>query len=171
MIASTFDHQERRHLLECDVVIAISGRGLETGQAVQHCGGYYVCDRGSSHIRLQDQNPAARTCPLGARFPGIDPWVMDRESHEYEIVDAITVPSESAQRSFIEHGIPEGKVHEVPNGVRLDRFFKTGERTRHGLTFFLSVMFLASFIPWNKKRHPGCLLGLHSLGVAVLCGS
>jgi starch synthase len=38
----------RRHLPECDVVIALSGRGLEPGLGAQSRGGRYVCDRGSA---------------------------------------------------------------------------------------------------------------------------
>ena len=83
MNARTFDRHVRRHLPDCDVVIAISGRGLETGQAIQSRGGYYVCDRGATHIECQNQLLCEEYARWGLDFPGIDPWFIDRENHEY----------------------------------------------------------------------------------------
>ncbi len=158
--ARTFDRHVRGHLPECDVVIAISGRGLETGQAVQGRGGYYVCDRGSSHIQFQDQILREEYARWGLEFPGIDTWIIDRENREYEQADAITVPSEFARRSFLEKGIPECKLHKVPYGVQLDRFSKTGEPDRGRFdVLFAGGVSLRKGVPdlleaFKRLRHP-----------------
>jgi glycosyltransferase involved in cell wall biosynthesis len=47
---------------------------------------------------------------------------VEREEELYEVADAVTVPSQVARRSFLQMGVPAGKVHVIPYGVRLDRF-------------------------------------------------
>jgi glycosyltransferase involved in cell wall biosynthesis len=47
---------------------------------------------------------------------------MDREVAEYHEADYIIVSSSMARRTFIEQGVPEGKVMVVPEGVDTLRF-------------------------------------------------
>ncbi len=124
MVASTFDHHVRRNLPDCDVLLAISGRGLVAGRAAQLRGIRYVCDRGSSHIAYQDRILREEYARWRVPYPGIDPWIIERETAEYEQADAITVPSEFVLRSFLNEGVPAEKMRKVPYGVRLDRFRK-----------------------------------------------
>src|SRR5690348_1229181 len=53
--ALAFDKWTLRRIPPCDAFIAISGAGLKTGQLVQQRGGKFICDRGSSHQRYQEQ--------------------------------------------------------------------------------------------------------------------
>jgi glycosyltransferase involved in cell wall biosynthesis len=126
MAALTFDHHVRRNLTDCDVLLAISGRGLAAGRAAQSRGIRYVCDRGSSHIVYQDRILCEEYARWQLPYLGIDPWIIEREIAEYDQADAITVPSEFALGSFLEAGVPPEKMHKVPYGVRLDRFSQVG---------------------------------------------
>jgi len=106
----------------CDVVVALSGGGLNTGSLVQQRGGRYVCDRGSSHIRFQDQILSEEYKKWGVARTACNPRAIEREEAEYAQCDAITVPSEFALRSFLEMGVAAGKIHKIPYGVDLSRF-------------------------------------------------
>ena len=106
----------------CDAVIGLSGAALKTGKQVQGCGGKYVCDRGSSHIRYQQSIVSEEHRLWGLEAQVTDARLIHREESEYAAADAITVPSEFARVSFIEMGVPATKVFKVPYGVSLSRF-------------------------------------------------
>ena len=110
---------------ECDAFIAISGAGLLTGGRVQENGGVFLCDRGSTHQRLQKAVVLEEYKRWGVPVPLAKPHIVVREEAIYAKADAITVPSTVAKRSFIQMGIAAEKVHVIPYGVRLDRFIPT----------------------------------------------
>jgi len=105
-----------------DAFIAISGAGLLTGADVQRHGGVFLCDRGSTHQRFQDQVVHAEYARWKLPLPLAKPHILAREEAIYAQADAITVPSTVAKRSFVQMGVPAEKVHVIPYGVRLDRF-------------------------------------------------
>ena len=121
------DGHVARQLPQCDVLVALSGGGLKSGIKAQSRGGLYVCDRGSAHIRVQDQLMRAEAERWGLPFEGIDPRVMDMEEQEYAQADAITVPSTFSMRSFIARGVDAQRVHLLPYGVDVSRFQPDGE--------------------------------------------
>ncbi|MGH9586779.1 MAG: glycosyltransferase, partial [Acidobacteriaceae bacterium] len=125
--ARLFDSWVASQIEECDVFVGISGFGLKTGRLVQRRGGKYVCDRGSSHIRVQARILHEEHARWGLKGRPVHPSSIIREETEYAQADAITVPSEFARRSFIEMGIDPAKVTKIPYGVRLDRFSKTSD--------------------------------------------
>jgi glycosyltransferase involved in cell wall biosynthesis len=115
---------------DCDVFVALSGAGLKTGSLVRRRGGRYICDRGSTHIRFAERMMAEEFERWSQRCPGIDPRPVAREEEEYSTADRITVPSEFCVRSFIEMGVPPGKLRKVPYGVELSRFRKVADPPR-----------------------------------------
>ncbi|ACO31358.1 MULTISPECIES: glycosyltransferase family 4 protein [Acidobacterium] len=129
-VRSGLDAYVARTLPTCDVYVALSGAGVLSGYKAQQRGALYICDRGSSHIRYQDQILAEEYARWGVPRIAVDPYFIDREEREYEQSDAITVPSGFAYRSFVEMGVPEEKLHRIPYGVRLERFQPSGEPSR-----------------------------------------
>lgn len=127
---TTLDGFVARRIPDCDVFVGISGTGLRTGELVQKRGGKYICDRGSSHARYADRVLREEFRRWGQEFEGIDPCCIAREEAEYELADAITVPSEFALRSFIEIGVPACRVRKIPYGVDLTRFAKVADPPR-----------------------------------------
>ena len=124
-VSDSFDNWLFRRIEPCDALIAISGAGLTTGPLVQSRGGKFICDRGSTHQRFQDEVMAAEYRRWGV--PTIAPLahILRREEAIYALADAITVPSNVARRSFIQMGVPAEKLHVIPYGVRLDKFVPT----------------------------------------------
>jgi len=58
----------------------------------------------------------------GVPPPKSSPDRLERCVAEYEEADAITVPSQFARRSFLQHGIADEKVFVCPYGVDLSEF-------------------------------------------------
>jgi len=133
--ALTFDNWTERRLRrelkssqpKIDALIGISGSSLRAGAFVQRNGGIFICDRGSTHQRYQEQILADEFRRWGVNIPPSDPRDTRREEAIYAQADAIAVPSTMAARSFAEMGVPPAKVHVIPYGVRLENFRLTGE--------------------------------------------
>jgi starch synthase len=169
--ALAFDRWTDRRIPDCDALIAISGAGLQTGKRVQRRGGVFICDRGSTHQRFQQQIIAEEF-----RIWGVDRAVSDerdtvREEMIYAQADAITVPSTAAARSFVAMGIPAEKVTVIPYGVRLEDFYPVAEPVadrfevlfagaaglRKGVPYLLEA-FAALKHPHKRLRIAGAIL-------------
>jgi glycosyltransferase involved in cell wall biosynthesis len=162
--ARGFDAWTHRQIPRCDAFIAISGAGLLTGRTVQERGGRFLCDRGSTHQRFQEQTLQAEYRRWKLPDPLPKPHITRREEEIYAVADAITVPSTVAKRSFVQMGVPEAKVHVIPYGVRLDRFRPTGEPPSAHFSARFDVLFAGSVslrkgVPYlleafARLRHP-----------------
>ena len=117
-----FDAWLRKNLEPCDALIAISGAGQTAGPQFQAAGGKFICDRGSTHQRFQDQVMADEYARWHIPHPPPPAHILAREEAIYAAADAITVPSAVARHSFLQMGTPPEKVRIIPYGVRLDRF-------------------------------------------------
>lgn len=119
---TTLDRYASKHLSPVGTLIALSGGGLESGRAVQRKGGIYICDRGSSHIRFQDELLRDEYKRWKLPYPGVDAEVIKREEDEYAQADYVSVPSSFVADSFVKMGFPKRKLFVNPYGARLDRF-------------------------------------------------
>ena len=122
----SLDRYAAARLPVCEAFVGLSGVGLMTGRRAKAGGAVYVCDRGSSHIRVQDALLREEYARHGLRYDGIDPRKIEKEEAEYALADAITVPSRFAKRTFVAEGVPEEKIHVVPYGVSLSQFSPSG---------------------------------------------
>ena len=159
----SFDAWTRRRIEPCDAFIAISGAGLTTGPLVQSRGGKFICDRGSTHQRFQDEVIAEEHRRWNVPYTTPAAHILRREEAIYATADAITVPSTVARRSFLQMGIAPEKVHVIPYGVRLDRF-KPAEKLPPDFSDTFEVLFagqigLRKGVPYlleafARLRHP-----------------
>ena len=125
--ATTFGAYVARYLSTCDLYVGLSGSTLAAGQIAHQRGVRYVCDRGSSHIRTQDQLLREEYDQWGVPFEGIDLRTIVREEAEYQEADCITVPSRFVLNSFLQQGISAEKMRLLPYGVNLSRFKPVGQ--------------------------------------------
>ncbi|SFS04087.1 Glycosyltransferase Family 4 [Granulicella pectinivorans] len=159
--ALLFDEWTLRRIPPCDAFIGISGAGLKTGQLVQSRGGKFVCDRGSSHQRYQEEIVADEQRRWNVDRPVSDIRDTIREEKIYAAADAITVPSTFAARSFIEMGVAAEKIHTIPYGVRLENFKKVADPPADRFeVLFVGGVALRKGIPYllqsfAKLKHPG----------------
>jgi alpha-maltose-1-phosphate synthase len=158
--SDAFDAWTRRRIEPCDAFIAISGAGLTTGPLVQSRGGKFICDRGSTHQRFQDEILAGEHRRWGVPYNAPPDHILRREEAIYNVADAITVPSTVALRSFLAQGIAADKVHIIPYGVRLDRFAPTGTPPTDSFeVLFAGQISLRKGVPYlleafARLRHP-----------------
>jgi alpha-maltose-1-phosphate synthase len=158
--ARSFDRWTVRRIAPCDAFIAISGAGLLTGRKVQANGGLFICDRGSTHQRYQEDILAEEYRRWSIPQPLAKPHITLREEEIYATADAITVPSTVAKRSFLQMGIAAEKIHVVPYGVRLDRFTRTEEPPQDPFeALFAGQVSLRKGIPYllqafARLKHP-----------------
>lgn len=135
--ALSFERWLQSSVGECDVYVGLSGSTLKPGRKVQARGGKYVCDRGSAHIRVQDQLLREEHAIWGVPYTGIDPRGVAREEAEYAAADCITVPSKFVRQSFVMQGISPDKLQLLPYGVNLEKFHPTAtpDPTRFDVLF------------------------------------
>lgn len=150
-------------------LIALSSSGLHAGLVAQRAGGHYICDRGSSHIRFQDEILREEYKRWGLKFEGIDPRIIEKEEQEYEQADHITIPSEFVRRSFLKMGVPEDKLVKIPYGARLERFRKVADlaKDKFKVLWVGSVSIRKGFFDllraFQALKHPG--KELHVVGL------
>jgi alpha-maltose-1-phosphate synthase len=158
--ALSFDKWLSRVLKPCDAYVALTGCAVWSGKRAQQLGAKYVCDRGSSHIRFQDQILAEEYRIWGVERPPSERDTIKRAETEYEQADAITVPSTFARKTFLEMGIPVEKVHQIPYGVRLERFRKTLDPASDSFdVLFAGTVSLRKGVPYlleafQRFKHP-----------------
>lgn len=158
--ALSFSHWLEHNLGDCDVYVGLSGSTLHAGRRTQARGGKYVCDRGSAHIRVQDQLLREEHALWGMPFKGLDPRAIEREEAEYQAADCITVPSHFAVQSFIAQGVPQHKLRLLPYGVNLTRFQPTTSPAPQAFNvLFVGGMSLQKGIPYlvqaySRIQHP-----------------
>jgi alpha-maltose-1-phosphate synthase len=121
-VVRDFDRWARSRLGEPSVVNALSGYATETLTAASARGTTVFCDRGSWHILEQQRVLDEEADRIGAPKEHFDPFIIDRELREYELVDRILVPSEPARQSFIRRGTDPDRVVKVPYGVDISAF-------------------------------------------------
>ena len=124
----TLDRYVASQLRVPTVLLALSGSGLRAGKRAQEMGGLHICDRGSSHIRVQEQLLREEYGRYGALWTGVDPRSIAKEEDEYAQADWISVPSQFCFDSFVAQGVPPEKLLKIPYGARLERFWPSGDQ-------------------------------------------
>lgn len=159
-VRTTLDRYVAASLPACDAYVALSGSGLASGRTARRRGAIHVCDRGSSHIRFQDQIVSEEYRLWGLDRMVVDPFFLAREESEYAEADAITVPSTFALNSFVAMGVPRAKLHRIPYGVRLDRFQRLAKAPENEfVVLFAGTVSLRKGVPYllrafQELRHP-----------------
>ena len=157
----SLDRYVANKMPDCSVYVCLSGFGFASGQRAQKRGISYVCDRGSTHIRHQNEILAEEHALWGQPFEHNDPRTIEGEEAEYELATAITVPSQFTRQTFIDRGVPAHKVHVLPYGVNLSHFNKVAEpSTEHFDVLFAGGASLRKGVPYllqafQRLQHPG----------------
>jgi glycosyltransferase involved in cell wall biosynthesis len=159
----TLDRYVASQLREPAILIALSGSGLYSGHKIQQLGGIHICDRGSSHIRVQEQLLTEEYQRYGSRWLGIDPRSIAKEEAEYEKANWISIPSQFCYDSFVSQGVPAAKLLKIPYGSRLERFYPEAGPNTNGDEFRILFVgaagprkgFIDLLAAFERLRHPG----------------
>ncbi len=126
-----FDKWVARAMEPADIFVAMSGLGLYARRAAKAMGAFTVCERGSAHVRYQDEILTEEYARFGARIEAVKPAVALKEEAEYREADLIVTQSSFAWRTFRERGFPESKLAWVSPGVDLT-IFSPGSAAKPG---------------------------------------
>jgi len=111
-----------------DVYHGLDGSGPRAGRLVKKSGKLWICDRACTHILAQRDILVEEHNDWHVPPPKFSPDRLQRCVAEYEEAHAITVPSQFARRSFLQHGIPGERLFVCPYGVDLSEF-RPGAKT------------------------------------------
>jgi glycosyltransferase involved in cell wall biosynthesis len=159
----SLDRYVARQLREQAILIALSGSGLYSGRKIQRLHGIHICDRGSSHIRVQEHLLTEEYQRYGTRWSGIDPRTIAKEEAEYEQANWISIPSQFCYESFVSQGVPAAKLLKIPYGSRLERFYPEAGPNTNGDEFRILFVgaagprkgFIDLLAAFERLRHPG----------------
>ena len=110
------------HIDDADVLLALSGSGLNSGKKMVKNKKIYICERSSSHIVFQNNILSDEYKKYTNKNFKIDSWFIERELEEYENADIILVPSIFVKKTFNQFNINKAKVLNF--GVNTQSFFK-----------------------------------------------
>ncbi len=124
MIFELFDRQAARHIMnQSDIFAGLSGCSLYSLRRARQMGAKTVLERGSTHMLYQRKILEEEYARFGMRKTVVHPRVVERELREYQEADFISVPSQFVKGTFLQYGIPEEKLIQIPYGVNLTHFY------------------------------------------------
>jgi len=155
-----------------DIAVGQCSTCLFTGRAVKKRGGKFVLDRACPHRDYQRDRLQREADKLGVQLTKQPTWFRDRQLEEYEMADAILVPSAYTSESF-----PPGLQHKLVKAPLLGRT-KIGERTSvlRNKVFTVGVVggspirkgYLYLLEAWKRLSLPNARLLIRSKGFADL---
>lgn len=123
--AVTFDRWAARHAAGCDVWVGFGVFSLLSQRAARAAGARTVLERGSTHILTQYALMAEEYRRWNCAAPPVDRRLVDRQLREYDEAEYIAVPSRFVLQSFLDRGVPAGRLLHNPYGADV-RFFSPG---------------------------------------------
>lgn len=126
-INTYFDHRAARLLPACDLLVGWANQSLQTLRKAALQGTVTVLERGSSHIKYQNDLLREEYERWGIKGSGAllpHPRIIEKELQEYSEADYVSIPSLFVKRTFLEKGFPESRLLHVPYGVDLGEFRK-----------------------------------------------
>jgi len=122
------DHLSEEPARNSDLFLFYNGAGLGTARRLRGTGVVRVVEVVNSHVLLQEEILREEHARLKLPFRPFHKRETARRVREYEEADAILCPSEFARLSFIERGIPEGKIMKVVYGLTLEPVERRADR-------------------------------------------
>jgi glycosyltransferase involved in cell wall biosynthesis len=121
-INQVFDNLASKKINNPDIFVGWSNYSLKSLRVAKNNGAIGIIERGSSHIEFQTNILKEEYEKYGQKIKTAHPKTIEKELEEYEEADYISIPSSYVRRTFIEKGISEEKLIQVPYGVDLSSF-------------------------------------------------
>lgn len=122
LIHEVFDRWASCLYSKSDICVAWSSFGLHTIRKAKDIGAITLITRGNSHMLHQTEILKEEYARLCLQPKVAHPKIIEKELKEYKEADYIVIPSLFVKRTFLEKGVPEGKLIHVPYGVHTDEF-------------------------------------------------
>ncbi len=127
-ISELFDFLASKKIKTGDIFVGWSSFSLHSLRVAKSKGMVGVIERGSSHIEYQRDILKEEYEKFGVKPVLPHPKIVEKELREYEEADYIAIPSSFVRRTFLERGISENKLIQVPYGVDLSLFKQVPKR-------------------------------------------
>jgi glycosyltransferase involved in cell wall biosynthesis len=161
-----FDKTVAARIGRPDLYIGWATEALYAARQAKKRGGCFVLDRACPHRDFQEGLVERESERLGVPYQAQSQWFRDRQLEEYELAEAILVPSEYTARTFPER--LRGKLVKAPLLGRCSEP-KTIKKSRNA-TFTVGVVggaparkgYLYLLKAWSKLAFPNAKLLLRS---------
>jgi len=127
-INDLFDRLASKKIGDPDIFTGWSSFSLYSLRKAKEKGIITVLERGSSHIEFQRNILKEEYKKYGFKPKLPHPKIVAKELEEYKETDYISIPSSYVRRTFLEKGVPERKLIQVPYGVDLSGFKQMPKR-------------------------------------------
>ncbi|OGT31726.1 MAG: hypothetical protein A3E87_01950 [Gammaproteobacteria bacterium RIFCSPHIGHO2_12_FULL_35_23] len=121
-VIESFDKYVATKLTSIDILEGMSSFSLKSGQKIKQLGGKFIIHHGSAHSIYQSQILAEEAKRWQIEYRESDPKIIEKALLEFELADAINLPSPYGRRTFIEQGINPNKIAVIPYGVNTTYF-------------------------------------------------
>ncbi|AKC82767.1 hypothetical protein IMCC26134_08245 [Verrucomicrobia bacterium IMCC26134] len=121
-INDVFARAAARHIAGANLVHAWSGSAEPSFSRAKSLGVPCVLERSSAHMEEQCRILRAEYSRLGLKWTETPARTIERELREYNLADAVAVPSLFVERSFLARGFPSGRLNRNGFGVNLENF-------------------------------------------------
>ncbi len=98
-----FDRSVSIRISRSDLFVGWASQALHSARRARLLGAKFVLDRACPHRDFQDRIVAEEAERVGAKARKQAPWFRDRQLEEYELADAILVPSDYTMKTFPDH--------------------------------------------------------------------
>ncbi len=122
LLHEIFDKSAAKKIEKADIFIGWASFSLNSFKKAKELGMIKILDEGSSHIEFRRDIVKEEYEKFGIRSELPHPKLMEKELKEYEEADYICVSSSFVKRTFLEKGVSENKIFQVPYGVDLSSF-------------------------------------------------
>ena len=121
-ISDLYDRLAVKKIVKSDIFVGWSSFSLHSLRKAKKLGALTILERGSSHIIYQNEVLRKEYKEFGVKPHLAHLKIIEKELKEYEEADYISIPSLFVKRTFLEYGVPENKLIQVPYGVDLAQF-------------------------------------------------
>ena len=147
-----YDRWARRHLERADLFHVWGNYGLRCVEHARAMGSVTIVERASSH-------PLTQMSILREEH---ERWAMpfshsqapiDRSLQEIEVADYVLIPSDFVRQSFLDHGVSQDKLLQLPFGVDT-QLFRPRDRPRDAKSFrvlFVGQLSIQKGLPYLLK--------------------
>ena len=117
-----FDALARKYSPPCDIFHAWGNYALASIPHARRHHAKVVIERGSTHPHFQDTILREEFERFGMEVERAHPQIIEKGLREMELADAVIIPSAFVERTFLDAGFPEEKLHVVPYGFNPAEF-------------------------------------------------
>jgi len=124
-IIETFDKLASRKLEKADIFVGWSSFSLHTLRKAKNMGMKIVLEHGSSHPFYANKILKEEYEKFGLKtksFQLAHSKIIEKEIKEFKESDYICIPSSFVKKTFLENGVSENKLIQIPYGVDLSNF-------------------------------------------------